>query len=1284
LLRAPPVYDHRSSVPPISRFTVRPLARVALIAALLFGGAARAVDPHRALTQARLSVWTNENGLPQTTINAIAQTTDGYIWMGTEEGLVRFDGIRFVVSDRQSAPALHSPFVMSLFESPDGTLWIGTYGGGLARLRNGRIEAFRPDLLGSDRIREFHAAANGALFAATAGGGLLRIDGEKVTRFTTRDGLPSDRIWAIEDDGDGGMWIATHGGGVVRWRDGRVQEHITMREGLPNDVVRALLRDSAGTLWIGTDGGGIAAWRNGAIVRRVTTRDGLPNDFVRTLRRDRHGSLWIGTDAGLARWRGTHVEAMGVAEGLPSAAIRSILEDREGSLWIGTTGGVVRLYDTRVLPFTRKEGLPVDTIRAIHEDRNGHVFVGTEGGGLCQVLPAPVQCRTKADGLPNDSVYALTESRDGSLWVGTDGGGVARLRDGKFVETIDSRRAGLPNDRVRALVETPAEDLWVSMSAGLALVRGGRAIHVKEFDDRQLRPLLLLPDGNLLVGTDGAGLWRVSGDASRVDLVAKSGHGLESDRVFCLTMDAEGRGVWIGTSGGGLARLDLASGAVRSLTRRSGLYDDVVFHVVDAGADLWLTSNRGVYRVNRDRVLAAMRGTKSDLRGTVYGTVDGMPSAECNGAFPGAMRSHDGRIWIATARGVAVIDPAVSIRNEVPPPVHVEEVLIDGVRAADGALRVPPGTQRLELRYAALSFRAPERVTFRYMLDGYDRGWVDAGANRVATYTKLAPGRYTFLVMAANEDGVRSKDEARLELTVVPRWFETWWARLLALALLGAALWGSIQLRLATLHARHAQLEAIVAERTSSLRAETERAEAASRAKSDFLANMSHELRTPLNAVLGFVQLMERRAGRDVADREHLAIINRSGEHLLGLINEVLSLSKIEAGLAKRTDAPFNLGRLLRGLGELFQARARSKGLNVRVEVDPSADVTVSGDEGKLRQIVLNLLGNAVKFTDEGGVLLRASWSDGRGVVEVEDSGPGIDESELPELFEAFAQTESGRRSNEGTGLGLAISRGLARIHGGDVTIRSRRGEGTTVRVEIALPLASDAPVRERSRSAGRVAGLASGQTPPHVLVVDDSPDNRQLLAELLRTAGCRVTEAAGGAEALAHWRSESIDLIFVDLRMQGMSGLETMRNIRAEEPDRKTRIVVLSASAFDHERTEALERGADAFLTKPFREEAVFAQLENLLGIRFVREEAEIVRATDGALRPELLATLPGDLRARLTAAAAGGESNALQTLAAEAAAHDPAIGAELAMLARTYRFDEIEAALAKCGEAS
>jgi len=777
----------------------------AFVLSLLLAASAFALDPHRALTQARLSVWTSDAGLPQNTIHAIVQARDGYLWMGTEEGLVRFDGVRFVVSDRQNEPALRSPFVSSLFESADGTLWIGTYGGGLARMRHGRVEAFLPELLGADRIRGMYETPKGSIFVATAGGGVLRIDGDRVTRFTTRDGLPVDRIWTVIGDGDDGLWVATHGGGVVRWRDGKVTQRISSRDGLPNDFARAILRDADGTLWIGTDGGGLAEWRDGAVVRVVTTRDGLPSNLIRSLVRDRNGSLLIGTDGGLVRWRDGRVETLGSQDGLPSPIVTTAIEDREGSLWVGTSGGLVRLNDTRLLPVTRKEGLPADAVRAILEDRGGRTWVGVEGGGLCRMLPAPVHCFSKADGLPHESVYALAESRDGSLWVGTDGGGVVRMRDGSISEHIDAAHSNLPNDHVRSLAEMPDGSLWVSTTGGLARVRGGKAENIAALAGRQLRPLLALADGSLLVGTDGAGLWRVGQDGRSAVPIATAGKGLGSDRVFTLAPDSAGGAVWIGTSGGGLTHLDLRSGATRTLMRRDGLHDDVAFHVIDTGTDLWMTSNRGLYRVSRDRVLAAIRGEKSDLSGTVYGSVDGMPSPECDAASPAIIRAHDGRLWVATSRGVAIVDLHATLRNMVPPVVHVEGVSIDGSPAPDGPLRVPAGSQRLDVHYTAMSLRVPEHVTFRYRLEGFDRGWVDAGTNRVAHYTRLAPGDYTFHVMASNEDGVRSVSEGRIALTVEPEWFETWWARLLGMLLIAAAIWGAVRIRIAATRAHLAE-----------------------------------------------------------------------------------------------------------------------------------------------------------------------------------------------------------------------------------------------------------------------------------------------------------------------------------------------------------------------------------------------------------------------------------------------------------------------------------------------
>lgn len=453
----------------------------------------------------------------------------------------------------------------------------------------------------------------------------------------------------------------------------------------------------------------------------------------------------------------------------------------------------------------------------------------------------------------------------------------------------------------------------------------------------------------------------------------------------------------------------------------------------------------------------------------------------------------------------------------------------------------------------------------------------------------------------------------RLDVEVAPFWYETLLARLGMLALLFATVFAGVRMRLRSLRRHAAMLEATVEERTAQLAEKVEllheseqRALAASSAKSAFLANMSHELRTPLNGVLGFAQLLARRKNRDAEDQEGLAVIMKSGEHLLGLINDVLSLSKIEAGRVTLEQAPFDLLKLVKDAEDVLQMKAREKGLHLRTRVDSEVPSLVDGDEGRIRQILLNLIGNAIKFTADGEVVLHVRWKEGRAEFDVRDTGVGIAAEELPRLFEPFVQTDSGHRSKEGTGLGLALSRDLARLMGGDITVTSTVGEGSCFHVVIHLPEAtadSIAPVRETRR----VASLAKGQIPPRVLVVDDISVNRVVLTRLLRSVGFDVSEAANGHEALNLWEHWRPQLIWMDKWMPGIDGLEVTRRIRAAEKREhapRTPIIALSASALEQERGEILGAGCDDFVAKPFREGTIFAKLHDYLGVEYVYEE--------------------------------------------------------------------------------
>jgi CheY-like chemotaxis protein/anti-sigma regulatory factor (Ser/Thr protein kinase) len=390
------------------------------------------------------------------------------------------------------------------------------------------------------------------------------------------------------------------------------------------------------------------------------------------------------------------------------------------------------------------------------------------------------------------------------------------------------------------------------------------------------------------------------------------------------------------------------------------------------------------------------------------------------------------------------------------------------------------------------------------------------------------------------------------------------------------------------------------------LRESEQRALAASHAKSAFLANMSHELRTPLNGVLGFAQLLARRKQRDAEDREGLEIIMKSGEHLLGLINDVLSLSKIEAGRVTLEQEALDLVTLVHDVENVLRVRAEEKNLRLVCELDrdrlPRA---VIGDQGKLRQIVLNLAGNAVKFTTAGSVAIRVTWNDGRTRIEVEDTGPGISAAELPRLFEPFSQTDSGQRTKEGTGLGLALSRDLARLMNGDITVTSTAGRGSQFTVEVALPEAAAETVAE-PKDRRRVASLAPGQPAVRVLVVDDAALNRTVLTRLLAAVGFDVRAAAGGEEALALWESWEPHFIWMDKRMPGIDGLEVTRRIRAREASegrKRVPIIALSASALEHERADILAAGCDDFVAKPFRESMIFTRMREHLGIEYAYE---------------------------------------------------------------------------------
>jgi signal transduction histidine kinase/CheY-like chemotaxis protein len=583
--------------------------------------------------------------------------------------------------------------------------------------------------------------------------------------------------------------------------------------------------------------------------------------------------------------------------------------------------------------------------------------------------------------------------------------------------------------------------------------------------------------------------------------------------------------------------------------------------------------------------------------------------------------------------GLNAFHPDLMQDNPFLPPVVITGFDIYGQPVAAGpdgpltqpiettqAIQLPYTDDFFEFAYAALHFSAPEQIQYAYTMEGLDRGWNLVGNRRFASYTNVPPGDYTFRVRATNSDGVWNEQGTALRIVIPPPFWQTTWFRLLVAAGLLGAFSGVFVLRIRAVEAQRQRLEVQVDERTQELRRtmeELERskdaAEAASRAKSTFLANMSHEFRTPLNAILGFTQIMTRDKRLPPDHRQDIDIIYRSGEHLLGLINDVLDMSKIEAGRMRLNQRGFDLVRMLQGLEEMFALRAEQKGLALRLDLGPGVPRYVTGDDGKLRQVLMNLLGNAVKFTDQGQVVLRvhsASPPLGRGEAtglwvrfQVEDTGSGILPEELQQIFVPFVQSSSAEQAAEGTGLGLAISQQYVRLMGGEIQVSSEPGKGS--HFQFTLPLeAVSASDLEKPPPTRRVAGLAPDQPAWRLLVVDDSEVNRKLLVKIFRPVGFEVREAANGVEALAAWEAWEPHLIWLDMRMPVMDGYETTRRIKATTRGMATVIIALTASALEEDKAVILSEGCDDYLRKPFREEDLFDAIARHLGVRYLYEE--------------------------------------------------------------------------------
>lgn len=969
---------------------------------LLCAGSAGGLDPERAAAEFARRAWQTDSGLPQNTVHSVAQTADGYVWVATEEGLARFDGLSFRIFDRQNTPALRSNDVRALLVAGKASdvLWVCT-AAGATRLYNGQWQTYTTaEGLASDDVAAAYEDRNGAVWFATSAG-LSRYAYDSFKSFTTQDGLEGGGVLSIAEDAEGSLWVGTDEG-LSRFREGAFTTETT-GEGSAR-AVTAIARGDDGRLWLGTSDG-LSCLHEGRL-QVFTTRDGLPNDRITALRAERRGGLWVGTAGGLARLRGGRFETFsGEGDGLSGGIILSIFEDAEGSLWVGTESeGLTQLKERKFTTYTTREGLPSDLVKSIYEDRQGGVWVGTYGGGLSLLKDGRVRNYTTEDGLASNIVLSLAEGADGALWVGTPDG-LSRLRDGRF--TTYTSAEGLPNDFVRSIYADRAGALWVGTRGGLARLKG------EEFEiyttaeglpDNFVGTIYEDASGVLWVGTLG-GLSRFEDGRFKTYTTRD---GLSDNVIISIHGDAGGR-LWIGTNGGGLNLFK--DGRFNSFTTRDGLPNDTIYRVLEDGRGrLWMSCNKGVFSLDKSELEAFAAGRTSALNPVVYGTADGMRTRECSGGgHPSAWRDHAGRLWFSTIKGVATIDPEHMPTNTQPPPAVLEQVRVDGEAiAAWPHPSLPPGRSRFDFYYAGLSFVAPEKVRYRYKLEGFDPDWVDGGDRRVAYYTNLGPGEYRFMVIACNNDGVWSSRPAEFSFRLEPHFYRTFWFYALVVLASGLLAWQLYALRLRQVRARYG---VVLQERNRIAR--------------EIHDNLAQEI---LGISVQLEIVARTMASAPDAARQHLdrarALVRSSVAEARRYVWDLRSQSLDERDLPA-------------ALAEMTRRLTAESGVQTRFSVGGTFRPLAPQVENNLLRIGQEAVGNAVRHAQAKTVTVSLDFGAREVRLEIKDDGRGFD-----------AATYDGGRGGH---FGLVGMRERAEQMGGNATVNSTPGAGTEVSVRVPI-----------------------------------------------------------------------------------------------------------------------------------------------------------------------------------------------------------------------------------------
>lgn len=963
------------------------------LALLLFFGVVllRAAEP-----QFRFDSWTTDNGLPQASINSICQTRDGFLWMTTFGGLVRYDGLRFQAFTTGNTKGLRTGRFVQLKEDGEGSLWISTEGQGVTRYKDGEFTTYTTENgLPENQIAHLDLDPAGRLIIETEHQSSL-WNGTAFVPYERSPAEPSIRPLTRTDSG--GAWY---------YNNSRLQKFVNgvLTVDFPMDLTPLrVFEDSSGKDWIANNESDLLYYLKDGKLTSFTAAEGYPEFRLGTALEDSSGQVWFTAKDGIYLFDGKKFTRFAEEDGLVRGIVNTIYQDREGTIWVGTIGGLSRLTRRAITAYSEKDGLAADNVYPIYENRAGQIWIGS-WSGLTLYEKGIFTDVTDRYGLKGELISALLEDRHGVLWVGTWSGLIVPQG------VSPPLPAFLKGASIRAIYEDNAGNIWLGTSNGLVKFDGKVYTSYTQAEGLPGKGVFVIHQdraGVLWLGTE-SGLATFSDD--RFTSISEK-YGISGNIVRAIYEDQEGT-LWIGMYDSGMYRFK--GGSFTHYSTENGLFDNGAFKIVeDDGGNFWISCNLGIYRVRKAELDDLAEGRSEKITSVLYNKRDGMINSECNGGGQNAgLKARDGRIWFPTQQGIVVLDPKTIPFNKQAPPVVIESLIIDTKPVSRyQKVEIQPEQSSLEIHYSGLSFINPELVKFKYKLDGLDADWIDAQTRRTAYYSHLPPGTYTFRVLAANRDGVWNEEGASIVLTVLPPFWQTWWFFLIAVTVVVLIIYTLYRRRIEMFKKAKATQEAFAQQLIESQERERKR----------IAAELHDSLGQSLVLIKNWALIGLKAETEQKPAKPNLEEISATASEAIKEVREI-----------SYNLGPYQLDRLglKKTIVEMIQKVDDSSPVRFRVDIG-DIDGSLSRDaEISFFRIAQEAVNNVVKHSEAAEASLEIEREGGQLVLTVRDDGKGFDNG----------YTESGFGI-----LGMSERVGLLR---GELSVRSEIGKGTSVRVTL-------------------------------------------------------------------------------------------------------------------------------------------------------------------------------------------------------------------------------------------